>query len=139
MFVSFSRNRSTRAAGLGVGGRDAFAAIAGLLVLIVAVFVSVVDVARGQTVDADCPTEAQALENCAARNAGADIQLLASCLSCVTDSLPDDADQLDCNAFGIHFCSNLDDECDPNCDEGPCGTQFRDFFHCIAGMLPSQL
>lgn len=92
--------------------------------------------ANSQQVDADCPNEAQSLEDCAARNAATDIQLLASCLSCVTDSLPADAASSDCQSFSDEFCTNLDNQCDPECDEGPCATEFTNFFHCLAGRQP---
>jgi len=89
----------------------------------------------GQDVE-QCPDEAAALEECAALNAGV-TEILASCLTCVTDdSIPAIAGNgtaaINCTSFQDEFCANLDRNCNEGCDEGPCGDPFRDFFHCIA-------
>lgn len=85
-----------------------------------------------KNVEKYCPNEADALSDCAL-NAGHTTQLITSCTSCVTDlSLPEQGSGLDCSTFSQVFCTNIDDKCDPTCDDGACQTAFREFFHCMA-------
>jgi len=97
-----------------------------LLLFIVAVVVVVV---HGQI----CQDEATALEGCAAEQTTSDVtQVIASCLTCVIDITKTSTTLSDCTTYANDYCQNLDDTCDSTCDDGKCGSQFRNFYECMA-------
>lgn len=80
-----------------------------------------------------CPDEIVALEDCIAVNGGT--TRLAGCLTCLASILGGinyDEEGRSCGLFGEAFCAALDVECDAQCDNGLCGDEFSDYYHCTA-------